>query len=125
MVRTGGGYAGFNDRAIDIRVDDHEDPFGELERLLGLALVFEHWNRGWTAFTEKRYEDALAWQERTAERAEKHSANLAEVLYDLAVIRLANGDRDGARRALDRAVGLNPKLAAQAEHDPDLSPLNN
>ncbi len=124
VVRERGGYAGFSDRAVDIRVDDHEDPFGELERLLGLALVSDYWNRGWTAFTEKRYEDALAWQEQTAAQAEKHPTNLAEVLYDLAVIRLANGDREGARKALDRAVGINPKLAVQAEDDSDLAALS-
>jgi hypothetical protein len=48
---------------------------------------------------------------------------LPEVLYDLAVIRLANGDRDGAERALERAIVLKPKLAAQAEKDEDLAAL--
>ncbi|WP_457628980.1 DUF1028 domain-containing protein [Oceanithermus sp.] len=30
------GYGGFNDRWIDLRVDDHDDPVPELERLLGI-----------------------------------------------------------------------------------------
>ncbi len=34
IVREGGGYGGGNDRWIDLRVDDHEDPVGELGRLL-------------------------------------------------------------------------------------------
>ena len=46
-----------------------------------------------------------------------------EVLYDLAVIRLANGDRDGAEKALRQAVEANPRLAAQAQADPDLEGL--
>jgi uncharacterized Ntn-hydrolase superfamily protein len=37
IVREGGGYGGGNDRWIDLRVDDHEDPVGELGRLLGLT----------------------------------------------------------------------------------------
>jgi uncharacterized Ntn-hydrolase superfamily protein len=42
MARVGGGYAGFNDRYIDLRVDDHSDPVVELERLLGIQrLLFE------------------------------------------------------------------------------------
>lgn len=123
VVREGAGYGGFTDRAIDLRVDDHPDPFGELERLLGLALVNDLWNRGWTAFTEKRFAEALSWQEQTAERAEATPGMLPEVLYDLAVIRWANGDGDGARGALARAVELNPNLAAQAEGDPDLEGL--
>lgn len=35
VVRKGGGYAGLNDRYIDIRVDDHPTPIQELKRLLG------------------------------------------------------------------------------------------
>jgi uncharacterized Ntn-hydrolase superfamily protein len=34
VVRAGGGYAGFNDRYIDLRVDDYPDPIVELGRLL-------------------------------------------------------------------------------------------
>ncbi len=31
--RKNGGYAGYNDRFIDLRVEDHSDPVGELERI--------------------------------------------------------------------------------------------
>ncbi len=36
VVRDKGGYGGWNDRYIDIRVDDAPNPFTELRRLLGL-----------------------------------------------------------------------------------------
>jgi len=36
VVGEGKGYGGFNDRWIDLRVDDHPDPVPELERLLGI-----------------------------------------------------------------------------------------
>ncbi|MGO8948602.1 MAG: DUF1028 domain-containing protein [Ktedonobacterales bacterium] len=36
VVRAGGGYSGFNDRMIDLRVDDHPEPIAELARLLAL-----------------------------------------------------------------------------------------
>jgi uncharacterized Ntn-hydrolase superfamily protein len=38
VVRAKGGYAGFNDRYIDIRVDDHTEPTKELRRLLKIRL---------------------------------------------------------------------------------------
>lgn len=38
VVRDKGGPAGFNDRAIDFRVDDHMDPMPELARILALRL---------------------------------------------------------------------------------------
>ena len=36
VVRDGGGYNGFNDRWVDLRVDDHPAPIAELQRLLDL-----------------------------------------------------------------------------------------
>jgi uncharacterized Ntn-hydrolase superfamily protein len=123
VARAKGGYGGFTDRAIDLRVDDHASPIVEMGRLLDIGLVNDLWNRGWTAFTEKKYAEARTYQERTATMAEKQPAVLPEVLYDLAVIRLAAGDKDGAQKALDRALALNPKLKAQADKDPDLEKL--
>jgi uncharacterized Ntn-hydrolase superfamily protein len=124
VARAGGGYGGKDDRAIDIRVDDHAEPIVELGRLVDLALVNDLWNRGWAAFRDGRRGEDLRWQEATLAKAEAiDAAVLPEVLYDLAVIRLANGDRDGARAALDRALALNPKLAQQAATDSDLEAL--
>ncbi len=40
IVRERGGYGGGNDRWIDLRVDDHEDPIGELGRLLDLTHLY-------------------------------------------------------------------------------------
>lgn len=39
VVREGGGYGGFNDRFIDLRVDDHATPILELQRLLGIRIA--------------------------------------------------------------------------------------
>jgi uncharacterized Ntn-hydrolase superfamily protein len=38
--RAGGSYGGGADRAVDLRVDDHADPVGELDRLLGLQELY-------------------------------------------------------------------------------------
>lgn len=47
VVRQEGGYGGFNDRYIDLRVDDHPAPVGELARLLELQrLYFERPGEG-------------------------------------------------------------------------------
>jgi len=119
VVRAGAGYGGYSDRAIDVRVDDHPDPFGELKRLLGLALVNDAWNTGWTAFTERRFAEARAAQERAAALAPRN----AEVLYDLGVIRLAAGARPEALRALTAAFAANPKLKGSARDDGDLAAL--
>lgn len=36
VVRDKGGYGSFNDRFIDLRVDDHPAPINELQRILQL-----------------------------------------------------------------------------------------
>ena len=38
IVKEGAGYGGFNDRMIDFRVDDHEQPIPELARILSLRI---------------------------------------------------------------------------------------
>ncbi len=40
VVRERGGYGGWNDRYIDIRVDDHRQPIDELRRLLQLWRIY-------------------------------------------------------------------------------------
>lgn len=40
VVRAGGGYAGFNDRYVDLRVDDHATPIDQLKRLLALHKLY-------------------------------------------------------------------------------------
>jgi len=40
VVRQGSGYGGFNDRFIDIRVDDHPQPIEELQRILQLHKLY-------------------------------------------------------------------------------------
>jgi uncharacterized Ntn-hydrolase superfamily protein len=40
VVREGGGYGGFNDRYVDLRVDDHAAPIEELAHLLKLHSLY-------------------------------------------------------------------------------------
>jgi len=120
VVKENAGYGGFTDRAIDIRIDDHPEPFKELGRLLAYAQMNYSWNEGWTLFTQRKYMEALSYMERTAELAPENP----EVLYDLAVIRLAAGKKDASIKALEKAIKLNPKLKKQAKGDNDLKRLN-
>jgi uncharacterized Ntn-hydrolase superfamily protein len=119
VMKPGAGYGGGDDRAIDIRVDDHPEPFVELGRLLDYAQMNYAWSAAWTLFMEKKPAEALPFMERTA----KLAPDTPEVIYDLAVIRAAAGDKAGALDALASALKGNPKLKAQAREDSDLDPL--
>jgi uncharacterized Ntn-hydrolase superfamily protein len=120
VVKQKAGYGGYTDRAIDIRVDDHQEPFQELGRLLEYAQMNYSWNEAWTLFTEKRYAEALPYMERTVILAPENP----EVLYDLAVIRLSADKKDAAIEALKKAIKLNPNLKKQAIGDNDLKNLH-
>lgn len=117
VVRESGGYGGYNDRTVDVRVDDHADPIGEIGRLARLAVMNADWNQGWTLFLKKRPAEALVPMERAAAMAPANP----EVLYDLAVIRLAAGRRKEAMDALKGALERNPGLRTQAAADADLA----
>lgn len=54
VVKDQGGYGGFNDRAIDLRVDDHPDPIKELIRLYDLQQLF---------FSKPKEEDVITIDE--------------------------------------------------------------
>ncbi|MEP1781167.1 DUF1028 domain-containing protein [Reichenbachiella sp.] len=120
VVKENAGYGGYTDRAIDIRVDDHTEPFKELGRLLDYAQMNYAWNEGWTLFTQKQFQEALPHMERTA----RLGPEIPEVWFDLAIIRLAAGKKDESLTALEKAIQLNPKLKEQAKVDDDLKSLS-
>lgn len=89
IVKEQGGYGGYNDRYLDLRVDDHPDPFAELERLLGLwRLYFEKADPA----TALVLDDAL-WQE------------IGRHLSTLGYLPGPHVPREQLRQALDRWIG--------------------
>lgn len=67
VVREGGGYGGYNDRWIDLRVDDHAEPIEELARLLEMHRLL---------FDRPRPEDLLALDEAVAGEMRNQLARL-------------------------------------------------
>ncbi|NMD42233.1 MAG: DUF1028 domain-containing protein [Firmicutes bacterium] len=69
VVKPEGGYGGYNDRYIDLRVDDHPDPIKELIRLHGLYMLY---------FSKTKPENILKIE---GERAEKIVLALNRLAY--------------------------------------------
>lgn len=78
----------WEDKKIDLRVDDHTEPLKELERLLKVARAYEFMNRGDIAMEEENIEEAL---EQYGKAMELFPDNL-EMKYWTAVA-LANSGR--------------------------------
>lgn len=49
----------WEEKKIDLRVDDHQEPLAELERLLTVARAYEFMNRGDVAMEEENVDEAL------------------------------------------------------------------
>lgn len=119
IVKEGAGYGGYTDRAIDIRVDDHKEPFKELGRLLDFAQLNYLWNEAWTFHMQKEPLNALPLMEKAAQSAPDNP----DVLYDLVVIQCNAGKIDESLKTLEKVVTLNPNLKKQACGDSDLAEL--
>lgn len=90
VVREAGGYGGFSDRYIDLRVDDHPHPVPELKRLLGLQRLY---------FERPREENRLQIQGEVATR-------LLRVLVASGYLEQGQSWGEEAERALRALAGV-------------------
>lgn len=113
VVREAGGYSGYNDRFIDLRVDDHPNPIQELERIYDLhEQVFQGWayiRLGSLALKQGKDAQAHNALDRAMALADKYSENahlLNSIAWELAIseIRL-----DDALELAQKAVKLAPE----------------
>lgn len=88
VVKPSGGYQGFNDRYIDLRVDDHADPVGELATLLRLHRLY--FGETPTSAKLKLTPDLVRELQRSAQRAGAYTAALDGVLSEAARQQLEN-----------------------------------
>jgi tetratricopeptide (TPR) repeat protein len=119
IVRQGGGYAGFNDRYCDLRVDDHPEPIRELRRIFdlwqGQALILE----GYTLAEKKEWDRAFA----IGAAAIRVHPDEGEPYYHLACYYSKAGRKADALARLTEAVSRDSTLAPRARTDTDFEPL--
>ena len=81
VVEAGPAEGPWAGRKIDLRVDDSDEPLGELRRLLRIHRAYEHMNRGDQALENGNLEDARAEYGKAAELNPRNP----EIRYWLAV----------------------------------------
>jgi len=89
---------------IDLRVDDHVDPLGELRRLLGLQRAYELAGTADELVGEGRAEEAGPLYRRAAELAPDSD----ELLFWAGLAAADGGDLEGGVDAVRRAAAVNP-----------------
>jgi len=119
VARPLAGAAGFGDRVVDLRVDDHRTPLVELRRLLRTLRSDEAAGQARAALGADRLPEALEQAELAVELAPGNDN--AWVVY--ARIQVRAGRRAEALAAVRRAVDANPASKRIFASDPAFEPL--
>lgn len=96
--------AGYGDRALDLRVDEHKDPFGELRRILNAVRSGDI--RG--QVTERLNANDMKGAMEKAIAARDKSPEIDANWVTLAQVHLRMGQKAEALAAIKKAVELNP-----------------
>jgi len=108
VVRKGLGRAGYGDKYIDLRVEDHSDPIVELKRLLTLHRVYSLIDDSEDKLTKGDFKTALA----ALRKAISLNPSIDDAHIDLGVVNLKLGKKKEAISAFKRALRLNPRMKA-------------
>ena len=110
-VATGRAW---EDRRVDLRVEDHPDPVGELGRLLRLHTAYQHMNAGDLAMEHNDVDGAA----REYGSAEALVPDNAEMLFWHAITMAGAGRVDAAKPLLARAYALEANWRTVVERLP-------
>lgn len=117
VVKPISGYR--YDREIDIRVDDHPEPFIELARLYGMAKALGYLNEASQLYQIGDIAGALT----QARLAVETGPNVPETYYDYACYLALSGDTTLALENIVKALQIAPHFKGMARKDTDLKSL--
>ncbi|MBI4520992.1 MAG: DUF1028 domain-containing protein [Gemmatimonadetes bacterium] len=110
----------FGDRALDLRVDEHKDPFGELRRVLNVRRASEILAGVNPRLNAKDFDGAL----RIAMAALEKAPDYDNVWVAIANVHLQAGRKAEALAAIRRAVELNPANKRQLPRNASFEALH-
>jgi uncharacterized Ntn-hydrolase superfamily protein len=106
VVRKNLGRAGYGDRYIDLRVEDHPEPIVELKRLLVMHHVYKLIDDGEEKMVTGDPQGGLS----LIREAVSLGPNSDDAQIDLAICLLKLGKKDDALKAFRQALKLNPRM---------------
>ena len=107
------------DTKVDIRVDDHKEPFVELNRLYKMAKALSRLDLAYRMRMQGDGEGAVS----AAREAVELNPVLPETHYDLACYLSLAGKYDEAMKSLKTAIAIEPRFKNMAAGDQDLEAL--
>jgi tetratricopeptide (TPR) repeat protein len=114
VVRKNVGRAGYGDRYIDLRVEDHPDPIVELKRLLVMHRVYRLVDDGEEKMATGDPEGGLS----LIREAVSLGPTVDDAQIDLGIICLKLGKREEALKAFRQALKLNPRMKTMIKQLP-------
>ncbi|MBW3564100.1 MAG: DUF1028 domain-containing protein [Acidobacteria bacterium] len=109
------------DRVFDVRVDDSDEPLGDLRRLVRLRRAYNHMNRGDELAGEKRWEEAMAEYSAGAALAPE----IEELRFWVAVTLFSAGREEEALPIFREVFAINPDWVEVARRLPESELLPN
>jgi len=108
VVRKNKGRAGYGDRLIELRVEDHSNPIRELKRLLNLHRVYYLIDEAEEMLVREDAEKAVT----TIRKAIKLNPSSDDAYLDLGMMYMKIGEKEEAIKAFKEALRINPKMRA-------------
>jgi uncharacterized Ntn-hydrolase superfamily protein len=119
IVKPLAGAAGFSDRAVDVRVDDHRTPIPEIRRVYNVLRSGQMLTQARAAFAGNRPDEAL----RIALAARDLSPDNDNTWVALAYLYMEAGRRSECFEALRKAIEVNPANKAQLPRNALFGPV--
>jgi uncharacterized Ntn-hydrolase superfamily protein len=119
IVKPLAGAAGFSDRAVDVRVDDHRTPIPELRRVFNVLRSGQMLTQAMAVFRSSRPDDAL----RIALAARDLSPDNDNTWVTLAYLHMEAGRKSECFEALRKAIEVNPANKAQLPRNALFEPM--
>lgn len=116
VVRRNFGRAGYGDRYIDLRVEDHPDPIAELRRLLNLHRVYSLIDYSEDSLTKGDMKSALRYLKKAISMSQEND----DAYIDLGIVNLKLGKKKEAIIAFKQALRLNPNIKMLIKQLPDV-----
>lgn len=117
VVRPIGDSGRTTDRWVDVRVDDHAEPFKELRRLVNMSVSRIHSRDARELAAQSRFGEAIAAQKEALAVAPGDG----QLIYGLARLYARAGDAAGAVATLEEAIAIDERwrglAASQADFD--------
>jgi uncharacterized Ntn-hydrolase superfamily protein len=107
------------DRKIDVRVDDHDQPFRELKRIYNISKSLSYLDAAAVYYQDGDLVRAV----KSARKAVESGPTIPETYYDLACYLTLAGEFEQALASVEAALEMDPGLKSLAREDSDLDGL--